>query len=414
MPTTYAKSSVTDLPATESREYVTLPRLLYIGDVCVESSVGGPALLYRLLQSYRPDKLRIVEGGVRPSDPNLRLPEVAYDAFSFEFRRLLYTRFGSYYAAYLHLTATLRRRFLKSLIQKFKPEAILSVAYGYSWMTAQAVALELDLPLHLVLHDFWSEGDGLPAFIRNRASRQFESTYREAATRLCVSRYMAEFYQRKFNVSADVLPPSRPVDMPTFSSPPKNSSPKRARPVFAFAGSIANHHYAKSLVTLASVLEAHSADLLIYSDISAAEILRFGLDRDNVTVRSQIPYLKLVKLLRQETDVLFVPMSFGPEDRTNMEISFPSKLSDYSATGLPILIWGPAYCSAVRWAKENHGVAAIVETNIAEDLGNAVYQLLGDAKYRHQLGRTALTVGNSFFSHSHVTKVFHQAVGIQG
>ena len=49
-------------------------------------------------------------------------------------------------------------------------------------------------------------------------------------------------------------------------------------------------------------------------------------------------------------------------DRINMEMAFPSKLADCTATGLPLLIYGPAYCSAVTWARENPGVAEVVET----------------------------------------------------
>ena len=44
-----------------------------------------------------------------------------------------------------------------------------------------------------------------------------------------------------------------------------------------------------------------------------------------------------------------------------MKISFPSKLTDYTATGLPLLIHAPAYSSAVRWARAEHDVAEIVD-----------------------------------------------------
>ena len=37
-----------------------LPRLLYIGDVAVADTMGGPALLYRLLQFYPAHKLTVV------------------------------------------------------------------------------------------------------------------------------------------------------------------------------------------------------------------------------------------------------------------------------------------------------------------------------------------------------------------
>ena len=44
-----------------------LPRLLYVGDVPVEASYHGSALIYRLLQRYPVERLRIVEGNIFPA-----------------------------------------------------------------------------------------------------------------------------------------------------------------------------------------------------------------------------------------------------------------------------------------------------------------------------------------------------------
>jgi glycosyltransferase involved in cell wall biosynthesis len=35
-----------------------------------------------------------------------------------------------------------------------------------------------------------------------------------------------------------------------------------------------------------------------------------------------------------------------------METSFPSKLTEYAQYGKPLVIWGPSYCSAIKWGKE--------------------------------------------------------------
>jgi hypothetical protein len=48
---------------------------------------------------------------------------------------------------------------------------------------------------------------------------------------------------------------------------------------------------------------------------------------------------------------LLVVMRFEPALRRRMETSFPSKLVEYVQLGKPIVIWGPEYCSAVRWAR---------------------------------------------------------------
>ena len=55
-----------------------LPRLLYLGDVPVESSYHGSALLHRLLADYPPEQLLILETGAASSKPERRMPNVNY------------------------------------------------------------------------------------------------------------------------------------------------------------------------------------------------------------------------------------------------------------------------------------------------------------------------------------------------
>ena len=44
-----------------------------------------------------------------------------------------------------------------------------------------------------------------------------------------------------------------------------------------------------------------------------------------------------------------------------MTTSFPSKLIDTTQLGLPIIVWGPEYYSAVQWAR--HGEHALCVTD---------------------------------------------------
>ncbi len=103
-----------------------------------------------------------------------------------------------------------------------------------------------------------------------------------------------------------------------------------------------------------------------------------------------------------------MPMSFDASDRANMEMAFPSKLADYTATGLPLLIYGPAYCSAVVWARENPGVAEVVEAEA--ELTKRSTRLANDPAQRVALGKRALDVGREYFTHERVQQVFHRAL----
>jgi hypothetical protein len=61
----------------------------------------------------------------------------------------------------------------------------------------------------------------------------------------------------------------------------------------------------------------------------------------------------------RDADILLTAMSFDPAQKRQVETSFPSKLAHYSRLGMPLIIWGPNYCSATRWALASKGCLCI-------------------------------------------------------
>src|SRR5882672_144502 len=78
-----------------------LPRLLYLGDVPVEASYHGSALLFRLFQGWRAERLRIIETNLSRSLPERRLAGIQYAELWVGSRRLLDTRFARWYGGWL-------------------------------------------------------------------------------------------------------------------------------------------------------------------------------------------------------------------------------------------------------------------------------------------------------------------------
>ena len=113
--------------------------------------------------------------------------------------------------------------------------------------------------------------------------------------------------------------------------------------------------------------------------------------------------------IRQEANVLFLPMTFEAREKANMQVSFPSKLTEYTAAGLPLLIYGPEYCSAVRWARENVDSAEVVTQEGMPGLEQALRNLSDPAR-RETLGRRAIELGNRFFSYDAAMEVFLPAI----
>ncbi len=372
---------------------VVVPRLLYIGDVPVEHTVAGSTLLFRNLQTYPAEKLWICELA-EVSKPERRLPGVNYVHLPLGARRLAHTRFAGISSIWRQATTRLMVGKIIRRAEHFRPEAVLTVAHGWSWHTAALAAQALKLPLHLIVHDHPPISCNLPARLQFWTERRFQVVYRQAVSRLCISPWMESFYREQYGVAGSCLYPCRAADAPVYPEPPE---PRPGRSfTLGFAGTITDG-YADALRLAAAALEPLGGQILIYSHQNEKSVARLGLRLPNVHIKPTIPYGQLLEEFRKNTDVLFLPLSFRPEDQIWMITSFQSKLADYTLTGLPIFIFGPAYASAVQWARENQDVAEVVDNPDAEALAKALTRLLGDEALRRQLGKNASEIGKKCF-----------------
>ncbi len=387
-----------------------LPSLLYLADVPVEASYHGSALVFRLLQGWPPEMLRVIEGDFYRSLPQRRLPGVQYATLRLGWRRLAHTRFAQWHNAWQSWRAASQARRIAGLLGDFKPQAILTVTHGHLWLTAAAYARAYGLPLHLICHDDWPRVAAVPQQFSGWLDQQFRAVYQFATSRLCVSPAMREAYRARYGAEGEVLYPSRAADCVSFDAPPERLSGNNTPFTVAFGGTINSSGYVRALDMLATALEKVNGKLLIFGPLTADDAQRNGLNRANIELGGLLTSAQLMQRFRQDVDALFVPMSFDEKDRPNMEVAFPSKLTDYTAVGLPLLIYGPNYCSAVRWARENPGVAEVVECESQEALSYSVQRLAAEPAARLALGQRALEVGRRYFALEAVQQTFFQAL----
>ena len=385
-------------------------KLLYVGDVPVEASYHGSALLHRLLSDYPPDHLTVLETG-RQSEPERRLQRVKYISYPIGKQRLLNTRLHPYLTAWYSKTgARIGPRILQSL-NRFGFENVLTVVHGFGWLTAASIARERKVPLHLLVHDDWPRVADVAPVFRKWLDERFASVYREASSCLCVSPAMSRAYEKRYGKPASVIYPSRAQGCFDFDGPPARLSRDNKPFTIAFAGTINSPGYVQALKSLQQALKHVDGQLQIFGPLTSAEARRINLDDPNTEVCGFSSWSDLLLLLRTEADALFVPMSFDADDRVNMEMAFPSKLADYTATGLPLVIYGPGYCSAVAWARENPDVAEIAETE--DQLSNAIQRLANDPNHRVRLGDRALAAGRKYFTHESARESLHRALARQ-
>jgi len=393
-------------PAPEAHQF---PRLLYLSAVPPEKSFHGSVLLYRLLENYPPDKLMVIESNFFPSVADRRLPGVRYKTLLEGWPRPLYTRFSRIYRTWLTRTAASRAGKVESLLEGFVPQAVLTVTHFVSWITAAYYAAQNRLPLHLILHDECVEIPSLAGWSKAWLRRIFGNIYRKAQSRLCVSPYMVDEYEARYGSAGDVLYPSRAKDAQDFGQLPQRllQSNGNEQLVVAFGGTVNSAGVIQLLGLIARALEPMKGVLKLFGPIDPDRARTNGLAAANIEFRGSLNADAFKLALREEADVLLAPMNFAPEDAANARTSFPSKLAEYTAVGLPILIVGPEYCSGVRWARDHAPVAEVVSKADVEEIARALNTLRLPER-RRELARAALEKGDKFFGHAiGETALFH-------
>jgi glycosyltransferase involved in cell wall biosynthesis len=395
--------SMSERPGLE----LPLPRLLYLADVPVEASYHGSALIYRLLQSYPSESLLVVEQSFQKSQLSRRLAKVRYEELPTRSGRLLGTRIAKIAASWLTLTAPLQERLIPSFLGTFQPQAVLTVLEGFSWLPAASFALRKGLPLHVIVHDDWPQRAPLRPPVTQWMKLRYGHVYRAARSRLCVSPAMIAEYRRRYGVDGTLLYPSRAASTPHFEVWPDRQGVDQPFTV-AYAGSLNVGDYVRQLVAISWMLPKFGGKLLLFGPFSKESIETRGINLEVVEHGGLIDSAELVLQLRQRADVLFVPESF--EDRSGMKLSFPSKLTDYTAAAIPLLIWGPIDSAAVKWAASEPGVAALVTDRNDEAIAQILQRLSLEKDWRRSLGNAAGVVGSKYFSPAHAISILHDAL----
>jgi len=391
-----------------------LPKLLFVSDVPIEETSSGSLHLYRLLRNYPSDRLRVAESSYASSGSNQedRLPGVRYTTFSFGNSRWSRSRLRRWHGSLLHLSARWREHAeIERIVEAWTPDAILTLWHGYSWLHAANTARSHNLPLHLIVHDDIPnyKGRAHPLFDK-LYHRDFRQVYRQAAFRLCVSPYMEETYRERYGASGTVMYPMRNWGAPQYDAPPDKVRESSSNFVVAYSGSLHTMGFREMLHDVAEIVEELGGHLLVFSHIDPESARGEHWVRPSMNLRSFVPQEKIIPTLRQEADALFLPMAFKEKPRVLSRTNFPSKLAEYTATGLPLLVWGPEETSGVRWARSNPGVAEVVTSPESDTVRPALQRLVNDPDHRFKIGKKALEIGEEYFAPEVAWSTFYEAI----
>ncbi|NEN98386.1 MAG: glycosyltransferase family 4 protein [Moorea sp. SIO3I7] len=268
---------------------------------------------------------------------------------------------------------------------------VLTVAHGDGCWAALRFAKKYGLPLVTIFHDWWPDLPIVHAPFRQLIARRFQQLHDGSDLVLCVSEGMQNALGSHPN--SQILYPI-PASLP--SEPRFNYSiADKSRPLrVVYSGNL--YEYGPMLRELLQGVKDHpSLQVQVrgknpnWSADVQKEMRERGLWLDFA------PRSELNQWL-SSADAFLVTMSFDPAMRRRMETSFPSKLLEYVQFGKPIVIWGPEYCAAVRWAKEGNKALCVTNEN-PKELLLALEQLQNSAELqKHYVNQTCMAAQKQF------------------
>lgn len=375
----------------------SLPTILYVGGVRAQPTVGGSIVLYRHLH-YARNRFAVEE---------LSPPSSVLDFWGVCRRTASITAsFGGRTIAeeaHALIDGRWADRWLKDQLMARQDAVVVTVAHGDVVFSVARAARAARLPLVVVFHDWWPAIPALSSVARRRVSRKFIQLHQQSAVSLPVSDGMRSALGP--HPAARVLYPIPDEDDRQGHLP--NRRGQRYLRVL-YAGNLWEYGAMMRDALLASLgrhnnlrLEVRGGDPW-WSEQFRNEMKSRELWFDFAPRRELQDWL-------ESADAFLIPMTFDPSLRRRMETSFPSKLTEFSRYGKPLVVWGPDYSAIISWAKKTGCAVAVTSSNTA-DLLDALERLAADASRRDEMGHRARHAYETQFSPSLTQSIFEESI----
>lgn len=388
----------------------TLPRVLVYSNEFPQTGSAGGILLDRLFKDYPEDHLRIV--GPKPQRASAPL-RFRHHEVAMPWSRFEHSRFNRSHRTLrsFGLVPLKRPGQVDQLLEGFQPEVVLTVMQHGTWYdSAMRYARAHGLPLVTIIHDDNAGFDRVYSFARGAQRRRDGEFYRFASRRLCVSPEMEEEFVRRYGERGEVLYPNRSEDLESRDPGMNGSLRTPGRLTLGFVGN-PNYGYGEQLVKMLPAIREAGAKLIVWGHAPGGAAAPLAEARDVVDLRGFIPSNEAWDAVKRECDAVVFPYLDPPGALERMySIHFPSKLPEYLALGMPIVMVGPECATGIRWARRHPDTVYLLDVAAPQRWRVDLERLCADVGLRSALGGGALRQGALDFDPLTIRRKFQSAL----
>ena len=168
-----------------------------------------------------------------------------------------------------------------------------------------------------------------------------------------------------------------------------------------------NYGYGEALVEMLPALEQTGSRLRIWGPPPGQEC-RALAESANVRLEGFLPSPEVWEPVKRECDAVILPYSSSKRMKELYSYHFPSKLPEYLALGMPVIITGPEYATGMRWGKCNRQAAVTASSSRIEELEPILQRLSTEGDVRVKLAQGAVEAAKKEFDPMRIRKTFRE------
>lgn len=232
---------------------------------------------------------------------------------------------------------------------------------------------------------------------RNKYNKDFRHIINRASGLLSICQYMTDEYKRIY--SKNFYPFHNPVDLEKWQILKVKPKYEGDRISILYVGKI-NSDTIPCLLDMSKIVEKLNEEGIefifdIYSpDYNSKAYLFDGLK--NVNAFPPVAHEEVPKIMKSYSS-LFLPLGFSKQSRTYVRLSMPTKLTEYLASGRPVILYCPKEIALAKYLEDKK--CAIMCTNNDVNQLKAAVLKLQDKGFYNELIKNSLNLAKQHDIH---------------
>lgn len=300
----------------------------------------------------------------------------------------------------------------KKWLGEYKPDVVYAQCSSRESILF-CIALQKHLKKPFIFHmmDDWPSLIGVKGFMRDFWQKKIDSEFKTlldaSDIHLGICDYMGEAYKKRYG--KDFATFHNPINLEFWQQGQKQNYDLNENPVILYAGRI-GLGIDSALRSIADAVGNvnQQLNMSMKFQIQAQAAPEWIKNYNHVEHKGFVPYAQLPHVFGG-ADFLILPYDFSPKSLAYIKYSMPTKVSEYMASGAPILIYAPNETALVQYAKKNAWASIITEQDTTV-LTLELKKLVLDKSYREGLAHTAKILAEKRHDTAIVTQNFQKII----